>query len=87
MDPKALLWNAPPPPARVPTPTESLWTLTKNGKRFTCELRSHGKYGWECQFLEDAEFVDGRRFAMRSQALEWATLERGEHEADGWTAA
>jgi hypothetical protein len=63
---------------------EVLWTLTKDGKRFTCELRSHGKYGWEVQFIEDAEFVDGRRFAMRSQAVEWATLEREEHEGDGW---
>jgi hypothetical protein len=66
-------------------PIETLWTLTKDGKRFTCELRSLGKYGWECQFLEDDEFLDGRRFAMRSQAIEWADLERIEHEGEGWT--
>ena len=39
--------------------SEALWTLTKDGRRFTCELRSHGKYGWEIQFLEDEEFLDG----------------------------
>jgi len=66
-------------------PVESLWTLTKDGKRFRCELRSHGKYGWEVQFLDDEEFVDGRRFAMRSQAVDWANLERAEHEGEGWT--
>jgi hypothetical protein len=66
-------------------PGEVLWTLTKDGKRFTCVLRSHGKYGWECQFLEDQELVDGRRFAMRSQAVELANLERKEHEGEGWT--
>lgn len=66
---------------------EALWTLTKDGRRFTCELQSHGKYGWECQFLEAEEFVDGRRFPMRSQALDWANLEREEHEAEGWTAS
>jgi hypothetical protein len=86
MDPKALLWNAPRPPAREPVAGEALWTLTKDGKRFTCVLRSHGKYGWECQFLEDGEFVDGRRFAMRSQAMDWAAVERQEHEEEGWTA-
>jgi hypothetical protein len=85
MDPKTMLWNAP-PAAGAPAPTERLWTLTKNGKRFTCELRSHGKYGWECQFLEDDEFIDGRRFAMRSQAIDWANIERDEHEAEGWIA-
>jgi len=66
-------------------PGEALWTLTKDGKRFRCELRSHGKYGWEVQFLDDEEFVDGRRFAMRSQAVDWANLEREEHLGEGWT--
>jgi hypothetical protein len=85
MNPKAMLSTAP-PPTREPALTQTLWALTKNGKRFTCELRSHGKYGWECQFLEDEELVDGRRFAMRSQAVDWANLERDEHQAEGWTA-
>ena len=66
-------------------PTEALWTLTKDGKRLRCELRSHGKYGWEVQFLENEAFVDGRRFAMRSQAIELANLEKDEHEGEGWT--
>jgi hypothetical protein len=66
-------------------PCETLWTLTKDGKRFACELRSHGKYGWECQLLENEELVEGRRFPMRSQAIEWANLERADHEREGWT--
>jgi hypothetical protein len=36
------------------------------------------------RFLDDEEFVDGRRFAMRSQAVDWANLEREEHEGEGW---
>jgi hypothetical protein len=77
--------NAKPPPSQNTTAGEVQWTLTKDGRRFTCKLRSHGKYGWECQFLEGEEFVAGRRFPMRAQALEWANLEREEHENEGWT--
>jgi hypothetical protein len=64
---------------------ERQWTLTKDGRRFTCLLRSHGKYGWDCQFLEDEEPLAGRRFPMRAQAVEWADSEREEHEREGWT--
>jgi hypothetical protein len=71
--------------SRVDPPSETLWMLTKDGRRFSCLLRSHGKYGWECQFVEGEAVVDDRRFAMRSQALEWAAHERQEHEDEGWT--
>ena len=60
------------------------WALTKDGRRFTCELRSLGKFGWECRFIEGDEVLAGRRFPMRSQAREWADAEREEHERDGW---
>jgi hypothetical protein len=65
---------------------ELLWTLTKDGRRFACELISQGKYGWDCRFLEGDEVLDGRRFPMRAQALDWADSERQEHEREGWTA-
>jgi hypothetical protein len=77
--------NANQPSSRNTTAGEVQWTLTKDGRRFTCRLRSHGKYGWECQFLEGEELIAGRRFPMRAQALEWANLEREEHEDEGWT--
>ena len=64
---------------------ELLWTLTKDGRRFTCALRSHGKFGWDCRFLEGEELIAGRRFSMRAEALEWANAEREEHEREGWS--
>ena len=30
-----------------------------------CELRDHGEYGWECQFLYEDELADGRRWMNR----------------------
>jgi hypothetical protein len=49
-----------------------------------CELRGHGEYGWETQFLEQGELVFGRRFDLRPQALQWTDLERRELDRDGW---
>ena len=78
MDPNA---TAPPAPADG----QQQWTLTKDGRRFTCTLRSHGKYGWDCEFSEDGALIAGRRFPMRAQAIESADAEREEHEREGWT--
>ena len=61
-----------------------LWILAKDHRRFVCQLRSHGTYGWECQFFEGDELIASRRFPMRSQAIDWATAERVEHESEGW---
>jgi hypothetical protein len=58
--------------------------MLKDGTRLDCELRGHGEYGWECQFLDNGEFHFGRRFDLRAQALQWADLERQELERDGW---
>ncbi len=85
MDPKAMRGNAPQPSSRERAASERQWTLTKDGRRFTCALRRYGKYAWECQFLEGEEFVASRRFPMRAQAVEWANSEREEHEGEGWT--
>jgi hypothetical protein len=35
----------------------------------TAELRGHGEYGWECQFLYDGELAYGRRWGTREAAV------------------
>ena len=50
----------------------------------TCELRFHGEsWGWEAQFYERGEFVIGRRFLTRAQAVQWAEEERKTTEKGG----
>jgi hypothetical protein len=80
----ALLWNAPPPPARKPRPAEHVWSMRKNGKQVDAELRGHGEYGWECQFFYDGELAYGRRWVTRADALAEAEKKRLELERDGW---
>ena len=82
----ALLWNAPPPPPRKPRPAEHVWSMRKNGKQVDAELRGHGEYGWECQFLHDREVVYGRRWDLREQAIAEANSERQRLERAGWLA-
>ena len=83
MNPKDMLWNAPPPSKAKPRPGELIWTL-KNGSRVaSCELRYHGEYGVETQFFRDGDFIAGRRFDLRGQALQWAQLERQDLEQEG----
>ena len=72
----ALLWNAPPPPARKPKPGEPLWALRKDGVTWDAELRDHGEYGVEAQILLQGELVIGRRFDTRALAVQWAEEER-----------
>jgi hypothetical protein len=47
-----------------------------------CELRDHGQYGVEAQFLVDREFRLSRRFDTKELAIQWATIER-EHIEKG----
>ena len=47
-------------------------------------LRHHGEYGVEAQFFRRGEFLYGRRFDLKAQALQWAELERQTLERDGW---
>ena len=61
--------------------------MRKNGKQVDAELRSHGEYGWECQFLYNGEFAYGRRWTMRAEALAEAEDMRQELERDGWQRA
>ena len=79
MDSKALLWNSPRPPARLPRPGEPLFAFVRASDQapMACELRFHGEsWGWEAQFFDRGEFLIGRRFDTRNQALQWAELER-----------
>jgi hypothetical protein len=46
----------------------------------TCDLRRHGEWGWEAQFLERGELFYSRRFDTRALAIQWAALERADME-------
>jgi hypothetical protein len=78
--------NAKPPPPRVSKPGEPLWSLRKDGRQITCELRSHSEYGWEVQLFRDGEFCAGRRFDLRAQAVAHAEQTLRDLEREGWTA-
>jgi hypothetical protein len=78
----ALLWNAPPPPPRKPSPTEHVWSMRKNGKQVDAEPLGHGEWGWECQFLYNGELADGRLWTMRAEALAEAEKKRREPDRE-----
>lgn len=61
--------------------------MRKNGKQVDCELRGHGEYGWECQFLYNGELAYGRRWTLRADALAEAEAKRQELEGDGWVVS
>jgi hypothetical protein len=64
-------------PVYTPHLRESVWTLTKHGKRVDAELLFHGEsYGWECQFLHDGVMAKARRFVLKVLALEEAEAQR-----------
>jgi hypothetical protein len=54
--------------------------------RFACELRYHGEWGVEAQFLKNEELLIGRRFDLREQAVRWAEEMRTALE-NGWEDA
>ena len=70
---RALLWNAPPPPLRKPTPGEALFEFVRasDRRRTVVELRFNGEsYGWEAQFLERGEILMCRGgFVTRALAV------------------
>lgn len=80
----ALLWNAQPPSPRTPRPVERVWSLQKNGKQVDAELRAHGEWGWECQFLYNGELAHGRCWVTRADALAEAEEKRQELSGEGW---
>ena len=70
-------------PQRQLQPGEKLFEFLVGHKRHLCELRDHGKWGTEAQFFVNEEFVMGRRFDTRAQAIQWAELKR-ECRREGW---
>jgi hypothetical protein len=84
-DQSALLWNAQAPTQTLRKPNEPLWILVKGGERWAAELRGHGEFGWEIQFLRNEEFWYGHRYALRRLAIAEGDAFRRELEANGWT--
>lgn len=80
----ALLWTATPPTRTVPKPGERLFMLHREGHRLECELRYHGEFGVETQFLKDGELLIGRRFDTKKLAVQWAELEGEAWTREGW---
>lgn len=80
----ALTHNAPKAARRQPEPGELLFEFLRGHDRFRCELRDHGTYGVEAQFLQNEEFLIGRIFhpsldvtrTSREMAIAWAEEER-----------
>jgi len=56
-------------PPRQPRAGASLWTIQKDGRNLTCELRDDGEWGVELQVYREGEFLYGRRWATRALAL------------------
>ncbi|HZT76948.1 MAG TPA: hypothetical protein VFA27_09840 [Vicinamibacterales bacterium] len=81
----ALLWNAPKPTPRTTRRGEPVFSMTKNGRRLDAELRDHGEFWCEIQFLVDGDLVYGRLWPNRSVALVEAEVKRVELNARGWT--
>ena len=66
-----------PPPPRMPSPGEPLWSVLKDHHNWRAELHFHGEsWGWEAQILRDDELVIGRRFLLKDLAVKWANEER-----------
>jgi len=62
--------------------------LCRGNRVLVCELRDHGEpYGVEAQLLEGGELLIGRRFETWALAVQWAEVERGAWQADGWAVA
>ena len=74
------------PEPRRPQPGEPLFELMRGDQRLRGELRDHGQFGVEAQFLLDRELLIGKRFSSRVLALDWAEKMRVEYLARGWSA-
>jgi hypothetical protein len=80
----ALRHGAVQPRARVAQPGALLFEFLHRHDRIRCELRDHGEYGVEAQFLHNEELFIGRTFHQRldltrtprEMAIAWAHTER-----------
>ena len=60
------LSTPPPPPPKLVHP---LWTLTKDAMRIETELVEQGGAGWQLRMLQNHDWVSGRRFSDRADAV------------------
>jgi hypothetical protein len=84
MEPKEMLWDSGGPKPRQPVPGEPVWSLRKNHETLTCELRAQ-PVGVEAQCFRNREFLAGRLFNARADALAYADGLRRDCERLGWT--
>ena len=75
------LVDLPPAPPKLVTP---LWTVTKDAQRLDAELVEQGVAGLELRLLRDHEWLSGRRFNNRVQAVAHAVETRRELLTRGW---
>ena len=76
--------NQKPDPPRPSHPGELLFEFRRGLDVVRCELRDHGDYGWEAQFVHAGELLIGRMFRQRldptrtprEMAIAWAVEER-----------
>lgn len=81
-----LLAGATPGPQRVPKVGELLFEFLRGHDRIRCELRDHGPFGVEAQFLINEELFISRTFhprldpmrTPREMAIAWAETERAD---------
>jgi hypothetical protein len=66
------------PTPRQPRLGEPLWAIRKDGQQLDCELRD-GTWGVEVQIYCEREFLYGRRWATRAQALEEADARKAHY--------
>ncbi len=73
-----------PAPVRLGKPGDRLFKFRKDVDRYVCELRDHGQYGIEAQFLLNGDlyiartFQDQPDFGVRARdlAIAWAEQQR-----------
>lgn len=75
-------WSKYLPPATKPRSVELLFTFQKGSRLISCELRYHGEFCVEAQFLEGGELFYCWRFDTRAQAIQWAEIERDAQRSD-----
>jgi hypothetical protein len=75
-DQSALLWNAKPGQVRRPRDGELLFEFTRSSYRYRVELRDHGQWGVDAQFVCDGHLHFSRMFPTRELAILWAEHER-----------
>jgi len=76
------LIDLPPATPKVVTP---IWALTKDARRIEAELVEQGAAGWELRLMTNREWVSGRRFKHRLQAVAHAVETRRELLSRGWS--